>query len=539
MAAPGRPPSVRAGRVVAALTLCGLLAPAAAGDDRDSAILASLAVQTAMQQAREHLLHHNSKAAVEVLEGQLPRIDGNQNYLVLLKNAYRAYVRELRLANQEALAQVYLKRLTILEPGAAAETKAAPPTAPPTPVVTAVPTQPPAGRIIARGCLEEETDPFRRPPAKPGSPARDLLERAEKEFGRRNYHEAGMLYARAHEIDQQLGPDSRERWAYCKLHGVVEQLNCAPAAAVIPGLAAEVRKAQELAPRLRYANDLLAEIEKRRRGAGHDGGREAKPEPPAAVRHGGPTADGWYFAETTNFRVHYKQSRELAEQAARVAEYTRTAMQRKWFSHGGANWSPRCDIYLYATAQNYSRATGAPESSPGHSSFNSEYGRVLSRRIDLHTDDPNLLRAVLPHEATHAVLVGNFGGHQVPRWADEGMAILSEPRDKITPHLQNLPQHRQDGQLFSLHQLVHMTDYPEPQYIGAFYAQSVSLVDFLVKMRGAPVFVQFVRDGLRGDYESSLQRNYGYRDFAELEGRWVQYVFGEGASPDGLARRGR
>jgi hypothetical protein len=540
MAHPGRRYARRAALSLAMLISFTAFRASAAGDDRDNAILSSLAVQTAMQQAREYLLHHNAKAAVEVLEGQLPRIDGNQNYLVLLKNAYRAYIRELRLANQEALAQTYTRRLSILDPSSAAEAKATPvvrrPAAPPAtpeeprPIPTAILAQinpqgkPPQQRVIARGYSDD--DPF-RPANKQAPSTRDLLERAEQEFGKRKYREAGALYARAHELNPQITAQDRERWAYCKLHGVVEQLNRAPAAAAITELEAEVRKAQALAPRLGYAQQLLAELDKRRVEQPRPADRSNPPaDPPVAVQHSGPNPDGWYLAESTNFRIFYRDNRDFATQAVQIAEQTRRAMQRKWFGAVGPNWQPRCDIFLYLSGDEYSRATGAPTEAPGHSTFNTDGGRVLSRRIDLNCENPNLLRAVLPHETTHVVLAGNFGDHHVPRWADEGMAVLTEPPDKIEPHLRNLSQHRENRELFSLHQLVHMSDYPEPRYIGAFYAESVALVDFLVRERGPQVFTQFVRDGLNGGYEASLQKHYGYRDFNELERRWAQQVFG-------------
>src|SRR5437879_534896 len=118
-----RPLIPRACVVLSLLPLVALSPRAASADDRDGAIMASLAVQTAMQQGRDYLLHSNAKAAVEALEAQLPRANGNENYLVLLRDAYRAYVRELRLANQEALCQVYVKRLSILDPAAPGEVK--------------------------------------------------------------------------------------------------------------------------------------------------------------------------------------------------------------------------------------------------------------------------------------------------------------------------------------------------------------------------------------------------------------------------------
>jgi hypothetical protein len=153
-------------------------------------------------------------------------------------------------------------------------------------------------------------------------------------------------------------------------------------------------------------------------------------------------------------------------------------------------------------------------------------GRVISREIHLHCDNPSALNAVLPHETTHVVLAGGFGGQPIPRWADEGIAVLTEPREKIDGHLRNLPKHYANGQLFGLRELIEQTyqpqqeNYPEPRRIGAFYAQSVSVVDFLAHEKGPQVLTQFVRDGMRSGYEAALQRHYGYRSFAELEQRW-------------------
>ena len=161
---------------------------------------------------------------------------------------------------------------------------------------------------------------------------------------------------------------------------------------------------------------------------------------------------------------------------------------------------------------------------------------MLVRRIDLHCDDTNLLVAVLPHEATHVVLAGKFGSKLVPRWADEGIAVLTEPREKIERHLRNLPQHRQEQTLLSLRQLVQLEDYPEPRRIGAFYAESVSLVDFLSRRAGPQVFTQFLRDGMASGYERALQQHYGFRDFADLEKQWTAFAFnGEAGSPTRVA----
>src|SRR4051812_3315859 len=79
----------------------------AADDKVDQHLATTLAVQTALQQGREQLLRGDYHDAVATLENQLPYINGNQVYLKALQEAYRAYIKELRLAKNETEAQRY------------------------------------------------------------------------------------------------------------------------------------------------------------------------------------------------------------------------------------------------------------------------------------------------------------------------------------------------------------------------------------------------------------------------------------------------
>jgi hypothetical protein len=215
-------------------------------------------------------------------------------------------------------------------------------------------------------------------------------------------------------------------------------------------------------------------------------------------------------------------------------------MQRKWFGADGEAWSPKCDLYLHATAQDYGRVTGQATNSPGHSRIETDpgTGRVVSRVIHLHCENPGaLLSAVLPHEATHAVLAGQFGKQPVPRWADEGMAVLTEPAEKRELHRRNLAKCK--GELFPVRELMQLADYPPARRISAFYAQSVSLVDYLCALRGPQVFAQFLRDGLREGYEPALRRHYGIEGFADLQGRWGQHVAADLGGPPATYAAGR
>src|SRR6266849_10006396 len=91
-------------------------------DETDQAIAATLQVQIALQQGREHMINGKYKSAIDVLEGQIARINGNREYLRVLRDAYRAYIQELRLAKRDAEVQTYTRRMEILDPQSKADT---------------------------------------------------------------------------------------------------------------------------------------------------------------------------------------------------------------------------------------------------------------------------------------------------------------------------------------------------------------------------------------------------------------------------------
>ncbi len=488
--------------------------PAAPGEEIKSRILHQLAVQKALEEGQAHLKVGNFKAAVGVLEGQVHLIAGNAEYLKALREAYHGYLGQLQSANHPEDAKDYRARLAILDPSVRREMT---PTPAPAPVVAApAPVSAPLPRpgIVGRGKID--TDPFANSNSALGNKAHDLVVRADREFGDKHYESANRLYATAHEASAEATAPCREKWAYCKLNAVVQALNGA-AGEELPAeaLEREVKQALALAPKLDgFGNDLLKKV--RQRAAG------LKVE----VKHVPRKGSGWALAETANFRIFHVQSPEEGEKAARAAEAARIAMGRKWLGEVPPAWAPRCDVYLHPSRADYAKATGAPESNPGHSTISLDGGRVVARRIDLRCDDKHLLVATLPHETTHVVLAGRFGRHHVPRWADEGMAVLSEPRDRIDLHLRNLPQHDRDRHLYGVGQLMGMENYPESRFVGPFYAQSVSLVDFLTQKKGPPAFVKFLRDGLDSGYESALQKHYGIATFLELERQWRDHAFG-------------
>jgi len=529
---------------------------AVAADDR---IASTLAVQTALQQGRTHIVKGDFQAAVHVLESQITRIDGNSQYLAVLRDAYRGLVKTLKLAGHDDEAAVYVRRLQILDPGSTLDF---PPTKPSTPAkpevqpaaVTAAPPRKaplaaPKAPILARGVMGKEQlppppDPFAESNSRKVHEARAELEQAEKLFQSQQYAEAGALYLKANDAAPEVVVEARERWAYCKIHVVVDRLNRNDKPIEKeewPVLETQVRYAMAMTPKLeKYGETLLATLHDRRTGTAERAARAETPPAPetlVAVKHSRPAGSAWALAETTNFRIFHNLDGAKAEEVAKIVETTRAAMQKKWFGKVEETWEPRCDVYLYPNADSYSRATGIRSSAPGHARVSRSGERIVERQLHMNLEAPNVLTTVLPHETTHVVIAGRFGPVDVPRWADEGMAVLTEPREQVEKHLRNLPAHRDERSLFPVQGLLELNDYPHPRQIGAFYAQSVSLVEYLSSLKGPQTFSQFLTDGLRGGYEPALRKYYGIQGYQDLQTRWTGYAFKESAG-GGIAQSG-
>jgi len=474
--------------------------PAADPPANDSQPVANaLAVQGAMRQGRELLQQGKSKAAVETLEAQLSRINGNASYLALLREAYYAYVKELQLAHQDDLYATYLKRLQVIEKEARADG------------ATTTPRSSPA---TARGVPDE--DPLQQNPRRTDPAVAANLAAAERAFSARKYQEAGDLYARAAATDASMTAEQRKQWAYCRLFAVHARLDQpgATTAGLEQEVAAALRLADNDAKLAPFGRQLLDRVRQRPAVA-----------PETTVRHSERGASGWAVAESANFRVHHVQKRELAEQVARAAEAARAAAFERWSGPPRGDWKPGCNVYLYTTAADYAKATNQSASSPGHATYKAESGVVTARRLDVRADEPNLLAGVVPHETTHLVLGDLFAEVPLPRWADEGMAVLSEPRGRIDRYVQTLHNCRQRGQLMPLEKLLAKADYPDAASVTVFFVESVSVVDYLVSVNGPRTFMDFVRDTQRGGVDPALKKHYQCANVAELQARWLRKLY--------------
>jgi hypothetical protein len=147
-------------------------------------------------------------------------------------------------------------------------------------------------------------------------------------------------------------------------------------------------------------------------------------------------------------------------------------------------------------------------------------GRVIARRVNLRADHPRMLDAILPHELTHVVMADVFPHEQIPRWADEGIAVMAEPETEQHARLADLAQPLSSGRVFTSRTLM-TTEYPHADHWPLYYAQSVSLTRFLIQRGGPERFVEFLKAAQREGIEQGLRRFYQIDGFASLDRAWI------------------
>jgi len=175
-------------------------------------------------------------------------------------------------------------------------------------------------------------------------------------------------------------------------------------------------------------------------------------------------------------------------------------------------WPEPCPLHVKITL-------GA---SGGATTFNFDFAQgYVWQTMQIEGSLDRLLKSVLPHEVTHTVFAYYFRC-PVPRWADEGGAVLSEDDIERTHHDQLVRQILNARREIPLRRLFHLREYPNE--VGALYAEGYSVADFLVRSRGQLAFLAFVAQGMQGNWDAAVQAHYRYQNIEQLEEAWKTYL---------------
>ena len=163
--------------------------------------------------------------------------------------------------------------------------------------------------------------------------------------------------------------------------------------------------------------------------------------------------------------------------------------------------------------------------------------------MELHGPLTQLLASNLPHEVMHVVLAMHFG-RPVPRWADEGIAVLAESEQEQRNHDVRARELLNAGRAIRLSTLFRMTDYPRDMIV--LYAQGHSVCRFLLTRPPAAgddtpaarraALLAFLDRGVRENSAESWARAakevYGFDSPDALEQAWIDWLRDTPGRPD-------
>lgn len=234
--------------------------------------------------------------------------------------------------------------------------------------------------------------------------------------------------------------------------------------------------------------------------------------------------DKWHIYRSTHFIIHYRHAEEgfIDRLIERSEDYYNKITDDLGFRrYNFWLWDNRAKIYIYDDSQSYQAATGQPGWSSGCA--------VVGDKI-IHTF-PNargFFDTILPHELSHIIFrefVG-FDNSAVPIWLDEGVASYQE---KLRRQAANkvVKEAIGKGSFFNLEQLSHLNpqSMQDTEQVNLFYAEALSVVDYLIKEFGKDNFVLFcqkLRDNK--NLENAMRYSYPFKDVQSLDRQWQDYL---------------
>ena len=178
-------------------------------------------------------------------------------------------------------------------------------------------------------------------------------------------------------------------------------------------------------------------------------------------------------------------------------------------------WDNRVRILIYPTARIFAEVCQAPAWAVGRASY------ARHEIASFQQSGPAFLTSLLPHELSHLILSDFMGREQVPLWLTEGFAQW-EQEGRKTPGFMK-------GQGFRVKDLIvaDIRQDPDPKHVALFYAQSASLVGYMINTYGGAafgVFCKALRDGKAVEAALTAAYSSDLPSLDVLEQKWLKSV---------------
>jgi hypothetical protein len=239
------------------------------------------------------------------------------------------------------------------------------------------------------------------------------------------------------------------------------------------------------------------------------------------------STDDWHTAKSRHFIVYYRNAEgNFIDKLIDKAEmyYDKIADDLGFRRYNFWLWENRAKIYIYDTSQDYQIATQQP-------SWSSGCAKVVEKVIYTFPNAKGFFETILPHELGHIIFrefVG-FDNPSIPLWLEEGVASYQE-RLRYSAVNKLVIKAIKENKFMNIEILsnFNLRGIQDTELVNLFYIETVSIIDYLVKEFGKDDFVSFcqkLRD--KRNLEKALVATYGFRNIAQLDQAWQEYLKNE------------
>ena len=234
--------------------------------------------------------------------------------------------------------------------------------------------------------------------------------------------------------------------------------------------------------------------------------------------------EGWNENKSRHFIIYYKQAPfdfiRTVEEAAE--DYYHEITNNLGFSRDQI-WSfdDRAKIYIYDASDDYVNSARQARWSSGSTNLGSKTIRPFPAAH-------GVIDSVLPHELGHIIFREYVGFKtKIPLWMDEGVAMYQEKAKRFGVS-NEVRRALEDETFIPIDRLskMRLTRSSSRAAINLFYAESASIIYFLISEHGRFRFTNFCRNLKQGNsFENSLYKAYRrFRNIKDLNRAWVDYL---------------
>lgn len=232
----------------------------------------------------------------------------------------------------------------------------------------------------------------------------------------------------------------------------------------------------------------------------------------------------WKEFKSRHFTVYYQQApKDFVETVSESAEenYREITRSLGFIRYSGWTFDDRAKIYIYNNANHYVESSRVYQWSHGVAS-------PTDRIIRTYPAAHGFFDSTLPHELTH-ILFREFIGFDidVPLWFEEGVAMSQEKAKRWGADTAVKAAYR-DEKFIPVKELAELrpTHNTSVERVQLFYAQSASLINYLIRTFGEKRFERFCRELKKGkSFEWTMRKVYvRIKDYDDLSREWLEYL---------------